>query len=230
MTVKTGTIIETYGDYCNIRLDNESVLNDIKNNGHSNGAEVIIDYDETNAPHILNSPINSVPSQEVIDSIISTVEARLLERDHPVGSPYFTFLVDDDPNERFPSTTWVLLDEDTYLVSAGSNLVGMTPIGSNTHTLTTAQMPIHTHIANEHTHRAYYNQSGYSQTIPASVHYLRADLSAGPVVGWSTAALTGQNTAGVNIGATATNQNMGSGEAHNNMPKSLAIYMWRRVN
>lgn len=164
-----------------------------------------------------------------IDTIIDTIESHMFERDHPIGSPYFTFLKEDDPNERYPGSTWVLLDESTYLVSAGTNLVGMTPTGSNTQTLTTAQLPVHTIIQNAHTHGTY---DGGAMIMVDSTTSSPA-VAAGN--GFSNASGTGwwvqynKNTARYVANGTATNQSIGSGQAHNNMPNSLAIYMWRRT-
>jgi microcystin-dependent protein len=74
--------------------------------------------------------------------------------------------------------------------------------GAKTHTLTTAEMPSHTHVQDAHTHSST-NQStgfsGYGQNSP---------IQGNAVANWET-----RNTGST----TATNQNTGGGGAHNNL-------------
>lgn len=86
-----------------------------------------------------------------------------------------------------------------------ANTLGTTT-GTETITLTTAEMPSHTHTQNAHTHsQAYSNADGYT--------YGGGSLN--NVVNNPTSTTTGATT--------ATNQNTGGGGAHNNMQPTMTI-------
>ena len=163
-------------------------------------------------------------SQDVINQIIATVESNLLERDHPPGSPYFTFLVDDDPNDRFPGTNWVRIEENTYLVSAGPNLVGMTPIGSNNKTLTKQQLPSGiTGTISAGAGSGGTNGAGVIRT-PSGVFSNDTSSTLWTKVMNSTQSLDVDavyRTISFDLG--------GQSQSFDNRPKSLAIYIWRRI-
>jgi microcystin-dependent protein len=97
--------------------------------------------------------------------------------------------------------------------------------GAKTHTLTSTEMPSHTHTQNAHSH-------GYSD--PTHAHYQsgiglaangsRAGLVNQDGVGFTS---TGFSATGITISnATATNQNTGGGGAHNNLqPYTVLNYI-----
>jgi len=79
------------------------------------------------------------------------------------------------------------------------------PVGEETHLLTTAEMPSHTHTQDSHVHSMdAINDGGASWLTPATGSN-----------GWQPAGNTG--------GTVATNQNTGGGGAHNNMHPSLPV-------
>ena len=110
--------------------------------------------------------------------------------------------------------------------------------GSKTHTLTSAQMPVHTHIQNAHTHtqNAHNHSTSYQtdgENSPLGGNYnivtdYRDPTGAGNkiTIGNTTptnqnTTPTNQNTTPTNQNTTPTNQNAGSGSAHNNVQPSL---------
>jgi microcystin-dependent protein len=97
----------------------------------------------------------------------------------------------------------------TSTVLTASNTLGATG-GSQTHTLTEAQMPVHTHIQNSHFHEIHRsNQAATSVGADASVVY-RTLVNTGAVY---------TNTQG----QTATNQNTGGGSAHLNTQPTIVL-------
>jgi microcystin-dependent protein len=91
--------------------------------------------------------------------------------------------------------------------------------GAKTHTLTTAQMPSHTHTQDSHNH----TQNAHSHPVggSGSLFLVNGGGTNGganvTVGGGSYAVSVSQSTTATNNPATATNQNTGGGGAHNNL-------------
>ena len=120
---------------------------------------------------------------------------------YPVGSIYMSV------NSTSPATlfggTWAAI-EDTFLLSAGSTYTAGDTGGEATHTLTKDELPAE-----------------------------KLGLNVGSTwLGYkNTTAGAGNNIAGLGAqtGTALKTDNMGSGQAHNNMPPYLVVYVWKRT-
>lgn len=122
----------------------------------------------------------------------------LLDLIHPVGS-IFQSTDATSPAELFGGT-WEQI-KDVFLLAAGDSHEAGTTGGEETHTLTRAEIPDHTHGYD------YTGQSDATGTEAIKIVY----------PGGTANAYTGNATS--NCG----------GRAHNNMPPYLAVYTWRRT-
>jgi hypothetical protein len=137
----------------------------------------------------------------------------------PVGSVFFS-AVSTSPATLLGLGTWSQIGQGKFIVGLDSGDTDFDTAeetgGAKTVTLTEAQMPQHTHVQNAHAHNISHVRS--ATTGAASTQIARtADTS---------------STVGSDVGtdsATAVNQNAGSGQAHNNLPPYLVLYIWKRT-
>jgi hypothetical protein len=87
-------------------------------------------------------------------------------------------------------------------------------VSTKTHTLTEAEMPVHTHVQNAHSH-----VQGVNSTATGGLSGYTADTST------NTRVNSGYSTSD----STAVNQNAGSGAAHNNLQPFIVVYFWKRT-
>ena len=87
--------------------------------------------------------------------------------------------------------------------------------GAETHTLTSAEMPSHTHTQDAHAHgptSGGFALTGYTAQVGSGVSFAAVN-----------------DTAASTANATAANQNTGGGGAHNNLQPYIVVYMWQRT-
>ena len=164
----------------------------------------------------------------------------------PVGA-VFLAVVSTNPATLLGYGTWSAFGAGRMLVGLNSGDTDFDTVeetgGAKTHTLTAAEMPVHTHVQDAHNH----TQDAHTHTQNAHSHVLTelrdattggsttnialtADTSS--TTGTKTTGSTtagNQNATATNQAATATNQNAGSGSAHNNLPPYIVVYMWKRT-
>ena len=164
------------------------------------------------------------------NSQINSVRKNLLDIIYPVGSIYTS------TNSTNPKNIWGgewSPIEGQFLLGANNTYSAGTTGGAATVALTTAQIPAHTHgwktltgavnvrpLSNK-TASAFGGVSGIVTTPRASGTFNGGldftGFSAG-VKGWN-----------IQVDASHEHASVGNGQAHNNMPPYLAVYMWQRT-
>lgn len=142
------------------------------------------------------------------------------------GDGSTTFLIPDLRGRVAPG-------KDNMGGTSANRLTGGTALGATggaqTHTLTSTEMPSHTHTQNAHNHGV--SDSGHTHAPNSGSNFYHSGISrANPGVGTGAfdfsvaAASTGLATTGISINvATATNQNTGGGGSHNNLQPYLVL-------
>lgn len=147
---------------------------------------------------------------------------------YPIGSIY-TSVGTNSPATLFGGT-WEAFGAGKVLVGIDSGDASFDTIGetggAKTHALSEAELATHTHIQDSHTHPV--RGAGRSDTV--GVTY---STNGGGAANMTPA--TGTPNSDTYTGAlyaaaqTATNQNTGSGTAHNNLQPYVVVYFWKRT-
>ena len=132
---------------------------------------------------------------------------------YPVGSIYMS--VSNTSPATYFGGTWEQI-KDTFLLACGSTYANGATGGEASHTLTTDEMPSHDHFQQYQSDTSYvgihvknYNTGGSIQGVQPANGTRRNNIMA-PAVRVATVA-------------------SGGGQAHNNMPPYLAVYVWKRT-
>lgn len=174
---------------------------------------------------LANDLTNEISARENADNVLRAQINGIIDKIYPIGSIYISTNT-TNPSE-YLGGVWAQI-KDTFLLASGDIYPNGSRGGEATHTLTTNEMPSHTHIQNAHNH----SQEPHRHTI----YTARGDKNYGGTpngnVYW------GDNIArehistfenAVNDPTTATNQNTGGGQPHNNMPPYYAVTIWQRM-
>ena len=148
----------------------------------------------------------------------------LIDRIYPVGSIYIS-TSSTNPATLLGAGTWQRFGNGRALVGVDEgnshfNTVQRTG-GAETHTLTTAQMPRHTHVQNPHTH----TDTGNSGPNSADTTTIRRTSNTSRH-GFNIAAATAINQF---TGGTGTAQSASNGAGHNNLQPYITVFIWRRT-
>ena len=131
---------------------------------------------------------------------------NILEIAYPVGSIYMS-ANNINPNILFGFGEWEQI-EDRFLLAAGPTYLAGTTGGEAEHILTELEMPAHDHEFDRH-------QLWRDEQVPPST------TTQGEGYGANNKTLPVYTDSTIATGA---------GEAHNNMPPYLTVYMWKRIN
>lgn len=134
-------------------------------------------------------------------------EVNVAQLVYPVGAIYMS-TVATNPKTLFGFGTWEQI-KDTFLLAAGSTYSAGSTGGEATHSLSQAEMPAHYHTI------FYGNNSGEYYTAAIGFPAIMTSNGANVTKSW-----------GAEMCRTA---DKGDGEAHNNMPPYLAVYVWKRT-
>lgn len=163
----------------------------------------------------------------VLETALTTNFGDICNLVYPVGSIYMSV------NNTSPATlfggTWEQI-QDKFLLSSGSTYTAGTTGGAATVTLTTNQIPAHTH--------------GRITLTGGANNFAGQDSNYGPgrdngivkKAGDSTYFYPTQKASsnkaydGIRIDASHEHSSVGGGQAHNNMPPYLVVYVWKRIS
>ena len=127
-----------------------------------------------------------------------------IDKIYPVGSIYMS-VTDVSPSSLFGGT-WERI-KDTFILAAGDTYAAGSTGGEAEHTLTTAEMPYHSHtILLNSASSVSYDTWDYSYGASKANRNYYSQAPAEPVIGGA-----------------------GGSGAHNNMPPYLAVYIWKRT-
>lgn len=153
-------------------------------------------------------------------------KATILQAAYPIGAVYISVSA-ADPADLFGFGIWTRI-QDAFLLAAGRKYAAGATGGEDTHTLTVAEIPSHTHAQLGAAGGAA-NSSPVRQAFQTDGNVVVYG-SDGSVV-WATyamsnAAKTYRSTV---INMDGVTGSTGSSAAHNNMPPYLAVYVWQRT-
>ena len=159
-----------------------------------------------------------------LKTYFDTMYVTSLEASWPVGS-IFLSVVATSPRILLGFGTWVRIAEGKFLVGQEAADEDFDTAektgGEKTHTLTSAEMPEHTHVQNPHQHDLS-SMSTYIGTGTATTWDIFADKD--------TSSRSFDPGKYLIPAATAINQNTGGGAAHNNLPPYTVVYAWKRLS
>lgn len=173
------------------------------------GTDYFTNADKT---EMVNNVINNSALKDLINSLI----LERSKKDHPVNSVYIT-ATNTNPNSILGFGTWSLIAKDRMLIGAGNKYSAGATGGAETVTLTAQQLPSVT------------GQIGiHGGTTATNIHTVQGCFSAG-ITNTNKYVNTGTGTTGADSIGQIRFSNGGSGQAHNNMPPYLAVYVWKRT-
>lgn len=188
----------------------------------------------------------SVYSSSKVMSELDTLTTALLDRFYPVGCVVMSFndMTNEQVVSRYGGTTWERI-QDRYLVAAGSDHTVDTTGGSSTVTLTTANLPSHSHNyyrSNTSTGSTTLTinqmpEHNHGQNVSAAVggsgartDYNSDDACSAYPQGIRTDANGGSGSHSHSITRTQVETAAtGRGTAFSIEPPYIAVYMWRRI-
>lgn len=174
---------------------------------------------------ILNDKIADTYTKSEVDAKIASSGVNkddILELVYPVGSIYMS--ASNVSPSTFLGGEWTALDEGRVLIGANSTYTAGSKGGEASHTLTTNEMPTHSHSGSTNTTGAHNHGTPFRWSEGSGgVQNISAGYEWGGAYGYSPSTTNGDHS------HSFTTNNAGGGQAHNNMQPYLAVYMWQRT-
>lgn len=179
---------------------------------------------------ITATEINSESGDDTFPTT-KTIYNAFLNMIYPVGSIYLS------TNNVSPTTflggTWERI-RDRFLLSAGDTYASGSTGGEASTTLTTSHIPKHTHGSKSLTGNAILGASIVKNTaagalIDKTSGIFRSNGYTSTICYVDSKATTGSAVTSLTVDATHEHTSVGGGQAHNNMPPYLTVYMWKRT-
>ena len=128
--------------------------------------------------------------------------SMIIDLIYPIGSIYMT-VSDTNPFEIFKFGVWEKIENRFLLASSNIHMNGETG-GEENHTLTINEMP-------KHSHKMKYDSVGWTA--------IKQSSGTNGIVEYNKSSYDGQYST----------EEVGNGNAHNNMPPYLVVNMWKRI-
>ena len=128
--------------------------------------------------------------------------SMIIDLIYPIGSIYMTVSV-TNPFETIKFGVWEKIENRFLLASSNIHMNGETG-GEENHTLTINEMP-------KHSHKMKYDSVGWTA--------IKQSSGTNGIVEYNKSSYDGQYST----------EEVGNGNAHNNMPPYLVVNMWKRV-
>ena len=167
------------------------------------------------------------------------ITSNLIDLVYPVGSIYMS-VSSTNPGTVFGVGTWEAWGSGRVPVGVNTSDTNFSTVektgGASTVTLTTDQMPSHTHTQNQHRHAAPTLTNGDMRFVVADAQASVVNDVVNNMSGDSyriprqSANYNGFYDAGNTAYTTATNENAGGGQAHSNLQPYITCYMFKRVS
>lgn len=162
------------------------------------------------------------------NTVVNNIITAAMLRAYPVGSIYMS-VVNTSPATLFGGT-WVQL-KDRFLVGVGDSYSNGATGGASTVTLSTNQIPAHTHGQANLTGVLAFKTNPTGQAIAGGASGIVSQNGKLDSQTYSTVD-TGTGNTGLDkfvFNASHTHTSVGRGQAHENRPPYLAVYMWKRT-
>ena len=128
--------------------------------------------------------------------------SMIIDLIYPIGSIYMT-VSDTNPFETIKFGVWEKIENKFLLASSNIHMNGETG-GEENHTLSINEMP-------KHSHKMKYDSVGWTA--------IKQSSGTNGIVEYNKSSYDGQYST----------EEVGNGNAHNNMPPYLVVNMWKRV-
>jgi len=150
----------------------------------------------------------------------------------PVGA-VFIAVVATAPATLLGYGTWAAFGAGRVLIGLNSGDTDFDTAeetgGAKTHTLTTSEIPAHTHIQDSHNHTQDAHSHVLTQLRDATTGGATTNIALSTDTSSTLGTKVSGSTTATNQTATAVNQNAGGGGAHNNLQPYIVVYMWKRT-